>query len=171
MAEENKVGRPLKFESAEELKQKIDEYFESCYEEEWYQLEGGWKPALDRNGEIVKRQTKPFTVTGLAAYLGTTRKTLLDYENKYNDEFSNTIRASKARIEAYAEESLWTPKIASGVIFNLTNNFGWVNKQEVDNNIGNKDGKPFETTHDLSGLSVEELKQLERIVSKTATTD
>ena len=44
----------------------------------------------------------------------------------------------------------------------------WRDKQEVD--VGNKDGKPFETSSkvDLSGLSVEELKQLEHILSKTA---
>jgi phage terminase small subunit len=39
--------------------------------------------------------------------------------------------------------------------------------------IGNKDGKPFETNnqHDLSKLSVEELKNLESIISKTADTE
>jgi phage terminase small subunit len=39
--------------------------------------------------------------------------------------------------------------------------------------IGNKDGKPFETNnqHNLSKLSVEELKKLESIISKTADTE
>ncbi|ULT55405.1 terminase small subunit [Neobacillus drentensis] len=32
--------------------------------------------------------------------------------------------------------------------------------------IGNKDDKPFKTSHDLSKLSVEELKQIESILSK-----
>jgi len=41
-------------------------------------------------------------------------------------------------------------------------------KQEVDTNIGNKDGKPFETAQhvDLRGLSAAELAQLEAILSK-----
>jgi phage terminase small subunit len=40
-------------------------------------------------------------------------------------------------------------------------------------NIGNKDGKPFETksNNDLSKLTVEELKELESILSKTADTE
>jgi hypothetical protein len=167
-----RTGRPLKFKSVKQLEKKIDEYFESCMEEQWYQdLEGNWKPVLDRNGNVVKKQVKPFTITGLASFLGTNRQTLLNYEER--DEFFDTINKAKTKIEAYAEESLWSPKIAPGVIFNLKNNFGWVDKQEVDQNVANKDGKPFEVTnhHDLSKLSVEELRALESILSKTTETD
>lgn len=158
------AGRPLKFQSIEELQRKIDEYFESCYEESWYRVEGVWKPELDRYGEVVKHRTKPFTISGLASFLGTTRRTLLDYEQR-DDEFSHTIRASKEKIEAFVEESLWQPKIATGVMFNLKNNFAWEDKTSVQTS--------GETTHnirnesDLSKLSVEELEQLEQILSKT----
>jgi len=165
----NKGGRPLKFKSAKELQQKIDEYFESCFEEVWTQDEDGkWLPVLDRNGNVIKRQIRPFTITGLALALETTRETLLDYEDR--DEFSYTIKAAKQRIENFTEEQLFTNRNTTGVIFNLKNNYGWTDKSEVDTNIGNKDGKPFETQSNinLSGLSVEELRQLEHILSKTS---
>jgi hypothetical protein len=101
------MARPLKFQSVEELQQKIDEYFEMC----------------DEKG-------KPYTISGLAYYLDTNRQTLLNYEGR--DEFFDTITRAKARIEAFVEESLWQPKIATGVMFNLKNNFGWQDKQSLE---------------------------------------
>lgn len=102
----NPVGRPLKFQSVEELQLLIDSYF------------------LKMDNE-----KRPYTITGLALALDTFRDVLLDYEEK--DEFSNTIRKAKLKCENYAEESLWKPKVASGVIFNLTNNYKrWKQKQE-----------------------------------------
>jgi hypothetical protein len=172
MADKSKGGRPLKFKSAKELQKKIDEYFESCFEEVWQQnAEGNWEPVLDRHGEILRRQIKPFTITGLALALDTTRETLLDYEEK--DEFSDTIKRAKQRCENYAEEQLFktNAKNITGIIFNLKNNYGrWADKQEVDTNIANKDGKPFETNQNvnLKNLSPKELAQLEQIIAKTA---
>nr|DAI27787.1 MAG TPA: DNA packaging protein gp3 [Caudoviricetes sp.] len=86
--------------------------------------------------EVVKRKQisaqKPYTVTGLAAFLGTTRQTLLDYELR--DEFSDAIKAAKVKIESFAEESLYTNKASvAGTIFSLANNFGWKNKVEQEN--------------------------------------
>lgn len=105
------VGRPLKFRSKEELQQKIDEYFESCLE-----------------------QNKPYTVTGLALALDTTRRTLLDYEQR-NDDFSHTIKKAKLICENFAEEQLFTNKHTAGVIFNMVNNYNWKNKQDTDLNV------------------------------------
>jgi hypothetical protein len=131
--------RPLKFKSVEELQEKIDEYFESCFEEQWYEnKDGKWVPVLDRHCQVVKEQVKPFTITGLALALETTRQGLLNYEER--EEFYDTIRAAKTKIESYVEESLWKPKVATGVIFNLKNNFGWVDKSEVDSNVNMKYG-------------------------------
>ncbi|OHR73997.1 hypothetical protein HMPREF3291_05270 [Bacillus sp. HMSC76G11] len=125
------AGRPLLFESPEALQERIDQYFESCHEEVWEQsADGQWHQLLDKEGLPMMRRVKPYTITGLAAYLGTTRRTLLDYEER--DGFSHTIRAAKTKIEAFVEESLWQPKIATGVAFNLKNNFGWQDKSEVN---------------------------------------
>jgi hypothetical protein len=96
-----------KFTSVTELQEKIDKYFLDC----------------DTN-------KKPYTISGLALFLGATRQTLLNYEDK--DEYFATIREAKQKCEVYAEESLWTPRIASGVIFNMTNNYKWKDKSEVE---------------------------------------
>ncbi|WP_318626895.1 terminase small subunit [Paenibacillus polymyxa] len=128
---EDKGGRPLKFESAEELQMKIEEYFESCHNEA---------------GDL----TRPYTITGLALALDTSRKVLLDYE-KRDDEYSYTIKKAKLKIENFAEESLFTSKQTAGVIFNLKNNYGWQDKQDVGLSGGLNN-----TNQDLSSLTAEE---------------
>lgn len=105
-----RVGRPPKFTDVEEMQRKIDAYFASCH---------------DNNGKLIR----PYTITGLALALDTNRQTLLDYENK-NDQFTDTIKKAKLRIENFAEEQLYTNKNTAGVIFNMVNNYGWVNRQE-----------------------------------------
>lgn len=167
---DNKGGRPLKFKSARELQRKIDEYFESCYEERWFESEPGkWMPVNDRNGNIIRDQVRPFTITGLAVHLETSRETLLDYEER--DEFSDTIKRAKAKIENYTEEQLFDKgaRNMTGIIFNLKNNYGrWQDKSEVDATLANKDGKPFETKSAVAQLTVEELRQLAQSKPDTA---
>jgi len=51
------VGRPLKFKTVEELQSNIDAYFEETDKDEW-------------------------TITGLAMALDTSRRVLLEYEEK-----------------------------------------------------------------------------------------
>ena len=107
-------GRPSKFKSVEELQEAIDKYFEEC----------------DERG-------KPYTVSGLAYALDTTRRTLLDYEEK--DEYSHTIKKAKAKIESFNEELLYSKDVPTvGVIFNLKNNYNWKDKQEIEADVGIK---------------------------------
>jgi len=113
-AKDNKGGRALKFKTVEELQCKIDKYFESCY---------------ITNGKEYQQNIRPLTITGLAVALDCDRDTLLNYGNK--EEYFGTIRKTKLIIQNFAEESLWQPKIASGIMFNLKNNYGWVDKQEI----------------------------------------
>lgn len=134
------AGRPLKFESVEELEKKIQEYFESCTKEEWTDIderdeEGNfiYEDVVDEKdprvlGKVKQKHIKrlvfwkPISVTGLAVALDTTRETLLDYQE--NAEFSDTIKKAKQFIENYVEEGLLGGKInpAAG-IFNLKNNW------------------------------------------------
>ena len=131
-------GRPLKFESAEELQEKIDLYFKDCdpHIEDVEILKdilgSDGKPTGDVEGRITQRITKqkPYTITGLALALDTTRETLLDYEAK--DEFSDTIKKAKQRCHNYAETMLFNSNPA-GPIFNLKNNYGWRDKVEQEN--------------------------------------
>ena len=158
--------RPLKFKNAKALQKEIDAYFESCFDEEWYQnSEGVWKAVYDRNGEIVKNRIKPYTITGLAVYIGTTRQGLLNYEQR--DEFYDTIKQAKDKIQSFVEESLWQPKIATGVIFNLKNNFGWEDKQEIKQSGGTTNTQNVVIEQDLSKLSTQELEQLNALLAKS----
>lgn len=122
------MSRPLKFESVEDLSERISEYFYAC--------DTHMKTVFTKDGEAIEVPVpKPYTISGLAYFLGTSRKVLLEYESR-NEEFSNTIKNAKAKIEAYVEESLWTPKVTAGVIFNLKNNFGWVDKTDINHGGG-----------------------------------
>ena len=101
--ETNKVGRPLKFKTVEELQSKIDAYFESTPKEEW-------------------------TITGLALALDTYRQTLLNYEEK--DEYLDTIKKAKQMVE-YSYEIDLKKSGRTGTIFALKN-FDWKDKTETD---------------------------------------
>ena len=105
-SEKNPVGRPLKYKSAAEMQKVIDRYFDTC----------------DKEG-------RPYTVTGLAMELDLDRRSLVNYSER--DEFFLTIKKAKARVERYIEEHMYSANV-TGLIFNLKNNFGWVDRQEIE---------------------------------------
>ena len=123
----SKAGRPRKYTEIEEMKQKIEKYFKEC-----------------------DKKQEPYTITGLCLALDICRDTLSEYSK--NKEFSDTIKKAKLKVENYLEKHLITDSSTTGIIFNLKNNFGWTDKQQLEHsgNINN----PFE------GLSTEELRQL-----------
>lgn len=122
-----KRGRPKAYTEVEKMQQKIDEYFNEC----------------DKNKE-------PYTITGLALALDLDRKSINNYAK--DSEFFPTIKKAKLKVENYLEKRLINDSSATGIIFNLKNNYGWSDKQEIQHsgNINN----PF------SELSTEELRQL-----------
>lgn len=135
-------GRPPKYESVEQLQKLIDSYFKKCdphvitKKEIVYPLiKVGKRYEYDYSAKhkIVSRKVMseqvPYTITGLALHLGTTRETLLDYQEK--EEFSDAIKAAKQRCEDFAERRLFEGK-ATGPIFNLKNNYGWKDEKKVD---------------------------------------
>lgn len=97
-------GRPYKISKKEELQNKIDIYFKEC-----------------------DMKSEPYTITGLCIALDICRDTLCEYAKK--EEFSDTIKKAKLRVENYLEKHLITDG-GTGIIFNLKNNFGWKDKQE-----------------------------------------
>lgn len=103
------TGRPLKFQTVEELQSMIDFYFENTPKEEW-------------------------TITGLALALDTHRSVLIDYgSGKYDKEdreFSNTVKKAKLKVENGYEIDL-KKYGRSGTIFALKN-FDWKDKTETD---------------------------------------
>jgi DNA-binding XRE family transcriptional regulator len=110
--------RPLKFKSEKTLQKKIDAYFKSCWEV---------IPAT-KDKPKSEFQAKPYTITGLASFLGVDRKTLLNYEKR--EKFFPTIKNAKTKIEAWTEEQLHRNTQVAGVIFSLKNNYGWKDTQQ-----------------------------------------
>ena len=114
-------GRPLKFQSIKDMQSKIDAYFESCYEVD------------EETGK--KIQVEPFTITGLALELDTSRETLMEIETQrsgYGPEFVDAVKRAKLRCHNYAEKQLYLAKSPTGAIFALKN-YGWKDVQTVEN--------------------------------------
>lgn len=162
------AGRPRKFKSVKELEKLIEDYFNTITITYFVfdNIEAGedaegktlYKkvPRLNNAGNQIVRTDyiEIPSILALCRYLDTDRKTLLEYEAL--EEFSNTIKRAKERIELYLEEQLYRKEQVTGVIFNLKNNFGWKDKQEVETTgettVNNK--------IDFSSLTYDQLKEL-----------
>lgn len=150
-------GRPLKFKTVSDLKQKIDDYFADCDPHmveltEWVQARDnkgslkkdsyGQSYLVELTHRVISTQL-PYTITGLALALSTSRETLIDYESGIHDakdeealeysQFSDAIKEAKLRCQNYNERMLYGSS-PTGPIFNLKNNYGWRDKTEVDQN-------------------------------------
>lgn len=127
-------GRPLKFQSVEDLESRAAEYFASRLDEDGY-------PLRDADGNI----SRPVTLTGLCVHLGTTRETLDDYLQR--PEYSDSVKWIKAVIEAYYEGRLVYGN-STGSIFALKN-FGWKDSQDL-NHGGQGADNPIATSLTVS---------------------
>ncbi|MCF8783208.1 DNA-packaging protein [Rhodococcus ruber] len=152
--EKNKGGRPLKFQTVEDLQVAIDAYFamQDPHLEDRL-VESG----VNDKGETIfmKRKVmteqKPYTVSGLARALGIHRETLINYGER--DQFSDSVRAAYERCHEYAESQLYS-RHNSGAAFSLKNNWGWRDRQEIDHTTAG------ESINAYSGLTTEELRKL-----------
>ena len=105
-----KIGNTnaLKYKSQEELQAGIDKYFEEC-----------------------DKENKPYTMSGLAYALDIDRTTLIRYGDR--ESFAALIKKAKQKVEKQLEENALTGKgNPTFTIFNLKNNYGWVDKQEQE---------------------------------------
>lgn len=108
------MARPKLYSSVEDMKKKIDDYFEMCDEKE-----------------------KPYTMSGLAYALDMDRKSLLNYSK--DEQFFPTIKRAKEKVEQQLEENALMGKANSTfTIFNLKNNYGWKDNIEVEANTQGK---------------------------------
>ena len=112
----NPVGRPPKYETAEQLQAKIIEYFqEGCLS----------KIGVGKDNEEIL--APKLTITGLVLYLGfCDRASFYDLEKQ--DKFSYTIKSARTIVENYYEEHL-THTTVAGIIFALKN-LGWKDQQQ-----------------------------------------
>lgn len=116
------VGRKAKYNSAEEIQEKVDAYFASCEGYIFRDDEG--KLVFDKYGRPVIMDAHPPTITGLALALGfASRNGLLKYQAK--KEFADVITLAKSRVEKYMEERLFDRDGANGAKWALAANFGW----------------------------------------------
>ena len=143
MTEKNKGGRPPKYNSPEELEEMINGYFDGLVIYNAEAKEQGW-------------DLKHPTVTGLAIAVDLTRTGLIEYCDK-NEEYSNTIRKAKAKIEEYVEQRLYGNNV-TGLIFNLKNNYGWKDKRELESHNTGEMSHDVKITKELVQEAVKELK-------------
>lgn len=137
------IGRPRKYQTPEEMQVIIEEYFNECREDGIYP-----------------------TVSMLAYRLDMGRQALVNYEKcidldwlKNCDKelklrFMDTIRKAKQYIEGCYEEKLVNGKTTPiGTIFTLKNNYGWVDKQEINTTTDKE-------KVDLSEFTTDELREI-----------
>lgn len=134
-------GSAKKFLSPEHLQGVVNEYFESCMGPMFYKGD----LVRDDDGNLVKTQVKPFTLSGLALYLGVSTQTLKKYREGRLDTildemraetddcltFSRVILTAKQTIEAYAEGRLYDKDGQRGAQFVLDCCYGWVSRKEA----------------------------------------
>jgi len=109
--EKKRMGAPPNWETPQDFEDDCSGFFDWCEENDYI-------PDIE----------------GLAVYLGTTRKTILDYEKK--DNFCYTVKKIKNKIAFYKKQKAMAGQIPSAVFcFDFKNNHNYVDKTEVDNNI------------------------------------
>jgi len=137
-------GVKKKYENPDEMELLINGYFDGCFSQMVKLNSFGQPiknpryispeetPTLDKYITYMHTNHHP-TISGLAAHLELDRHSLLNYEKKKGyEEFFTIIKKARGVIEAYVEGSLFSKDSCTGAIFNLKNNFNWVDKKEVD---------------------------------------
>lgn len=134
-------GAKRKFMSPEHLQCMVNEYFESCNGpliDKWGQL------VYDKQGKLVKVQVQPYTLSGMALYLGLSTVTLRKYQKGQVDTildelkadtddkltFAQVLHNAKQTIEAYAERRLYDKDGQRGAQFVLDCCYNWVGHKE-----------------------------------------
>lgn len=125
-----------KFITVEQLEGKIEEYWESC---NGVIFDNKGQPIRKEDETFLRGQVCPYTVSGLALYLGVATSTikkfkegridmLLDEMHADTDDvktFANVIAKAKQRIESYAEKRLYDRDGQKGGQYVLDAAFNW----------------------------------------------
>src|SRR5690606_33495659 len=131
-------GRPLIFETPEELQAAIDSYFETCDRE----TIAVFHKQLDRKtgSPVTMDVSKPYTVEGLAIHLGVHRETILNYRDR--PEFFDIIMRAREKItQSKIERALIGAYDPRFTVFDLINNSGYKNEKSVDHTSGGEPSK------------------------------
>ena len=123
------AGRPPKYETPEQMQNIVDLYFLACKAHQTGNAELLVDLSVEDLWIVNEIDDEIPTVAGLAYTLNLTRQGLIEYSEK--DDFSDTVKRAKLRIEKSLEQRL-AGGAPAGTIFNLKNNFGWKDKQEQE---------------------------------------
>lgn len=105
------AGQPKKFKSPDDLQKLIDAYYIDCDARE-----------------------VPYTIEGLAVACDCDRRTITNYA--HDSEFFPTIKKAREKILAQLSELSMAGKLNTAMtIFNLKNNYDYVDKQEIKQDI------------------------------------
>ena len=107
---DKKTGRPRKFKTPEELQVKIKAFFSMCYDKSLHP-----------------------TITGLAIFLETTRKTLMNYKN--DTAFYPLIKKAKETCGHYLEQRAISGAAVAGEIFLMKANHGYREERDITLNV------------------------------------
>ena len=111
------MARKPRYESVEQLEEKIEAYFESC-KGEILRDEDGHIVFNQKDGTPVWVGRKPPTIPGLALALGFSSKQSL-YNYKARKEFMDSISRAQTRVEQYTAERLFDRDSQRGAQFAL----------------------------------------------------
>ncbi len=119
------AGQPPKFKTVKEMQSAIDEYFDYCDN----RIVKVYSKAKDCVIEVNK--SEPYTIEGLCLTLDLSRAGLLNYEKTAGyDKFFNTVKRAKMKVQKSVVINSMENQ-AAGPIFNLKNNFGYKDSQEI----------------------------------------
>lgn len=166
-------GMKRKFMSPEHLQCMVNEYFESC---NGPLIDKNGQLVYDAQGKLVKTQVKPYTVSGLALYLGISTTTMKKYREGKIDELLDELRAetddrltfsrvmvnAKHTVEAYAESRLYDKDGQRGAQFVLDCCYNWV---------GHKERADIRKAKEEARLKREELELKKRLLDEGDTDD
>lgn len=146
------MARPREYDSNEKLRKKVERYFDSITREKVL-TEKQPTDQLDKYGHIVfedvpiiNKLGKPVTVTeyvypptvaDLCTFLGIKHSCWANYANpEKHPEFVETITYAQARMRDWNEKELLMREgnNVKGIIFNLENNYGYRERQQVEVN-------------------------------------
>ncbi len=118
----------LKYKTEEELSKGIEEYFIDC-----------------------DKREKPYTMSGLAYWLGIDRTTLINYGK--NELYSTLIKKAKEKVQAQIEENAMDGTYnTTFAIFNLKANYKWDDGNKVEINVNKPKTEKVEDIVDNSNL-------------------
>jgi hypothetical protein len=160
------MAPPLKWYDPDILESKIEDYFSSI------SIQRIAKDEITNEDRTYTEWLEPPTLSGLAVHLGTTRTTILDYQNDkmihkgltpgQRMAIARSLSRARSICEKYTEGALFDRNKATGAQFSLKNNYSrWHDKQEIVQTT-----TQINVNVDLTRLSNEELGMLRALARK-----